>query len=107
MGCCRRISGCRRRDPARDIERNQRRVQKGVHAQGVNMVILSCRFSHLWPSMPVIGSGSSSDAVDYAGESDRRCIGHFTVCGFRKLHNSDLSVARWGLFWTSEVVMIH
>ena len=39
MGCCRRISGCRLRNPARDIERNQSRVQKGVHAQGVNMVI--------------------------------------------------------------------
>lgn len=36
-----------RRDSARDIECNQRHVQKSVHAQQqVHMVILSCRFGH-------------------------------------------------------------
>ena len=49
----------------------------------------------------MIGSGSSSDAVDDAGASDRPCIGHFADFGSFKLEILRGSPAHWGLL-TSE-----
>ena len=84
-----RMSSQIRRDSARDIESTQKACSRkrpcatGAHG---DFELSIEQF------VAMIGSGSSSHAVvDYAGASDRRWIGQFMVCGFRKLQSSDLA----------------